>query len=79
MYKLRNRMKELMQRKYGDKSNWPTQAQLAEATNLSQTTISRWLADKVDRFDSNVVSALCVHFGCKDISELLFLDEIQER
>jgi DNA-binding Xre family transcriptional regulator len=47
------------------------QKQLAAATGLSPTTISKLYRNQLDRFDKNTVLKLCEFFGCKSISELI--------
>lgn len=47
------------------------QKQLAAATGLSPTTISKLYRNQLDRFDKNTVLKLCEFFGCKSINELI--------
>ena len=50
-----------------------TQQEIATATGIPQGTVSRWVGDKVDRLDKNIMVKLCDYFEC-DISDLLYLD-----
>jgi len=50
-----------------------TQMEIARATGIPQGTISRWVGDKVDRLDKDIMVKLCDYFDC-DISDLLYLD-----
>ncbi|MEH1907263.1 helix-turn-helix domain-containing protein [Nostoc sp.] len=54
------------------------QKQLAAATGLSPTTISKFYRNQLDRFDRNTVLALCQYLGCKSISELIEI-EVEEK
>ena len=47
-----------------------TQAEVAEATGVSQATLSRWMNRQVTRFDAPTVTALTEYFGC-GVEELL--------
>ncbi len=47
------------------------QKQLASATGLSPTTISKLYRNQLDRFDRNTVLKLCEFFECKSIGELI--------
>jgi putative transcriptional regulator len=50
------------------------QKQLATATGLSPTTISKFYRNQLDRFDRNTVLKLCEFFECKSISELIDIE-----
>lgn len=52
---MKNRVPEFLEAMYGEKKYIPSQDKLAKATGLSQTTISRWLSQKVDRFDAEAL------------------------
>jgi DNA-binding Xre family transcriptional regulator len=52
------------------------QKQLASATGLSPTTISKLYRNQLDRFDRNTILRLCEFFKCQSIAELI---EIQGR
>jgi DNA-binding Xre family transcriptional regulator len=47
------------------------QKQLANATGLSPTTISKLYRNQLDRFDRNTILKLCEFFKCKSIAELI--------
>lgn len=52
------------------------QKDLAAATGLSPTTISKLYRNQLDRFDRNTVLKLCQFFSCKSISELIDIDRV---
>lgn len=72
---MRIRLKELMAEKTArEKLAKPfTQDDLAVAVNVPQGTISRWVNDKVDRLDKNILVKLCLYFNC-DIGDLLVFE-----
>ncbi|BDA74353.1 hypothetical protein CAL7716_085190 [Calothrix sp. PCC 7716] len=47
------------------------QKQLASATGLSPTTISKLYRNQLDRFDRNTILKLCEFFKCQSIAELI--------
>lgn len=55
MEKLKNCVKEKLIEKYVGVDKIPSQGKLSELVGLSQTTISRWLSDKIDRFDADAL------------------------
>lgn len=61
------RLRELM------KERGITQDQLAEDLKLPQSTVSRWVGDKVDRLDKNLMAELCVYLKC-EIGDLLVIE-----
>ena len=52
------------------------QKDLAAATGLSPTTISKLYRNQLDRFDRNTVLKLGQFFSCKSISELIDIDRV---
>jgi len=54
-----------------------TQNEIALATGIPQGTISRWVGDKVDRLDKDILKRLCDYFDC-EIGDLLYLDRTPE-
>jgi DNA-binding Xre family transcriptional regulator len=76
MAKLRNNLKPLLMKKYGvDSPNQlPPQQEIADFLEVSQTTVSRWLAEKIDRFDSDILEKMCKKLKC-NVGDLLYFDE----
>lgn len=50
-----------------------SQMQIAEATNISQSTVSRWMAGKIDRFDKETIEKFCEWLDC-DAGDLLHIE-----
>jgi DNA-binding Xre family transcriptional regulator len=71
MSKLKNRLEDLMQQK--EPGKMITQDKLAEATGVSQSAISRWLRQYVDRYDAEVIVKFCEYFEC-EVGDLLYID-----
>lgn len=70
---MKNRLKVLLAEKFGSAARVPSQEEIADAIGVSQTTVSRWLANKIDRYDSSTVTALCKYLNV-DVQELLYID-----
>jgi len=51
------------------------QKQLAAATGLSPTTVSKLYRNQLDRFDKNTLLAICKYFECRSINELIEIVE----
>lgn len=78
MGKLRTRLTVLMAEKRV-KANAPfTQEMLAEATGISQSTISKLINHKIIRIETGVIEKLCDYFNC-DVGDLLFIDRNGQR
>jgi DNA-binding Xre family transcriptional regulator len=57
--------------KHAHESGEPiTQKQIAEATGISQPTLSRWYQGQVDRLEYDTVEKLMRYFGC-DLGDLV--------
>ncbi len=70
---LRNRLFLLInekERRVGRKISY---AEISEETGIGISVLSRWVQNKVDRFDGHVVVRLCDYFEC-DLSDLLYID-----
>lgn len=78
MAKLRNRMGELLIKKFGDKSKIPAQEKLAAQMDLTQNTTSRWIRNKITRFDEDTLTKICRFFDC-EVGELIYIDYSDER
>jgi DNA-binding Xre family transcriptional regulator len=72
MPRLKNRLDDLIAEKQGD-GETITQDKLADATGVSQGTISRWLRQHVDRFDAEIVVKFCDYFEC-GVGDLLYIE-----
>lgn len=72
MAQLKNRVKEHLSAKYG-KDDIPSQDKLAQIVGLSQTTISRWIANKIDRFDGEALEKWARFFKCR-VSDLIYME-----
>ena len=75
--KLRNRFLYLVtekERKIGRKIKY---IEIAEATGISQSVISRWMNSNIERYDAPVVEKLCEYFEC-DLCDLLYLERVDD-
>ncbi len=75
--KLRNRFLYLItekERKLGRKLKY---IEIAEATGISNTVISRWTNSTIERYDAHVVEALCDYFEC-ELWDLLVLEQVED-
>jgi len=72
MVKLKNRLATLIEEKQKE-GKVITQDKLAAETGVSQSAISRWMGQKVDRFDADIIEKFCVYFDC-DVGDLLYID-----
>lgn len=77
MAKLKNNLRELLIKKYGTWDDVPSQDRLSELIDVSQTTVSRWLSNKIDRFDSDTIQRFCRFLDC-DVPDLIYMDWEQE-
>lgn len=50
-----------------------TQKEIAQAINVSEPVIGRWMKNQVTQFDADVIEGLCAYFGC-EVGDLLYLD-----
>lgn len=71
MADLKNRVREKLAEKYGDKI--PSQEKLAVEVGLSQTTISRWIGNKIDRFDGEALEKWARFFKCRS-GDLIYVE-----
>ncbi len=73
---MKNNLEMLVRAKYNipPDGKLPSQAAIADAVGVSQNTVSRWLAQRADRFDNEIVIAFCKFFKCS-LAELLYIDE----
>ncbi len=69
---VRNRFKELLAEKERIEGRRIPYREIARKTGVHEGTLSRWANQVGDRFDSDVIAALCQYFGV-DIPDLLVL------
>lgn len=50
-----------------------SQMQIAEETKISQSTVSRWMSGKIDRFDKETIEKFCEWLDC-DAGDLLHIE-----
>lgn len=72
MAKLKSRFRELAEREFG--SPLPSQDFLAEKLEISQSSVSRWLAGTPNRFDSETLVNICKGLRCTP-GDLLYVVE----
>ena len=72
---MKNRLEELLREKLdiGSGGRLPSQSTLANEMGLAQTTVSRWLNQKIDRFDSETLLKMCTYLDC-NVGDLVYLD-----
>lgn len=73
MAELKNRVREKLAERYGGAEKVPSQMTLAVEVGLSQTTVSRWLGNKVDRFDADALEKWCRFFKCS-VGDLIYFE-----
>lgn len=76
MAELKNRVKEKLESKYG-KGKIPSQDKLATEVGLSQTTVSRWIGNKIDRFDGEALEKWARFFKCRS-GDLIYVEGEEE-
>lgn len=67
---MRTHFKELVEERIG---KGVTQEQIAKATGIGQSTVSRWWNGKVDRFDSGTVLKFCQYLNC-EVGDLIAIE-----
>lgn len=70
MVNVRLRLKELMTER---KVN---QQELADAIGVPQGTLSRWVGNKVDRYDRRILNLLIEYFKC-EITDLIVVERTE--
>jgi len=50
------------------------QTEVAQAINVSNNTIGRWVRNEITRYDAEVVEDLCAYFEC-GLCDLLYMDD----
>lgn len=75
MARLKNNLRPLLARHYNvDENKLPSQQEIATFLGVSQTTVSRWLAEKIDRFDADILESMCKKLEC-NVGDLIYFDE----
>jgi len=59
------RLDELMQQKSEREGRRITQADVAQAIDVAQGTLSRWVGNKVDCLNTEILAKLCDYFECE--------------
>lgn len=62
--RFRTRVKQLILTKSADENRRISYREVAEKTELSEITISRWASGDVERIELATVKALCDYFDC---------------
>lgn len=75
MAELHNNLANLLRKYYklSPDQSLPSQQKIANDFGVSQTTASRWLNDKIDRFDADVLAKFCRKLKC-NIGDLVYFD-----
>ena len=73
MPQLRTRLKVLMAEKALRENRKITQQVVAAETGVSQSTLSKYANDSMERIERETLVKLCVYFDC-DVGDLLFID-----
>lgn len=75
---MRNRLLELIQAKQRAENRLIPQRELARDLGMSANTLKKWIAQDVRQYDQNVVDKICGYFGVQDVSELFYLEIVEE-
>lgn len=70
---MKNRLFLLLMDKYGGKEKIPKQEWLAEQMELTENQLSRWINNRVSRFDEKPVTNICRFLECQ-VGDLLYID-----
>lgn len=75
MAKLKTNLDTLIRQKYGlsDNDRLPSQEKISAASGITQSTVSRWMNGRVDRFDSDTLFKFCRFLGC-NVGDLLYFE-----
>lgn len=75
---MRNRLLDLIQAKQRAENRLIPQRELARDLGMSANTLKKWIAQDVRQYDQGVVGKICDYFNVDDVSELFYLEEIDE-
>lgn len=70
---LKNRLFQLINEKENKLGHKIIYAEISKATGIGMSVLSRWVNNKVERFDSSTVIRLCEYFEC-DLADLLYIE-----
>ena len=76
MAQLKTKLDTLVRQKYGLSENdrLPSQEKISAASGITQSTVSRWMNGRVDRFDSDTLFKFCRFLQC-NVGDLLYFDQ----
>jgi len=67
------RITELLEKKAKDENRERiTQQELADSIGIPQSTMSRWVGNKLDRYDRHILVKLCEYFQC-EVGDVLYI------
>lgn len=75
MAQLKTNLDTLIRHKYGLSENdrLPSQEKISAASGITQSTVSRWMNGRVDRFDSDTLFKFCRYLQC-NVGDLLYFE-----
>lgn len=68
-----NRFKTLLRQKQANDDREITLEEIAKEIGVSRDTLSRYAGQKITRYDSPIVEAICRYFGV-DVGDFLYLE-----
>lgn len=72
-----NRTGELLALKKRKERRNITLAEMSEKTGVATSTLWLYTSNRITRYDSRIMIALCDYFGCT-LGELLMIEEVDE-
>ncbi len=75
---MRNRLLDLIQAKQKAEGRLISQRELARDLGMSANTLKKWVAQDVQQYDQEVVDKICGYFNVKDVTELFYLEIVEE-
>lgn len=75
--RIRNRYQELLSVKERREQRKITQRIAAKEIGVTTVTIGRYARNEVERYDEEVILAMCNYLGCS-LSEFLVIEEIED-
>lgn len=75
---MRNRLLDLIQAKQRAENRLIPQKELTQGLGMSANTLKKWIAQDVQQYDQKVVDKICSYFGVQDVSELFYLEFVEE-
>lgn len=71
--KLRSRFFMLLSQKEQREGRRIRNRELAQALDIAEHTVGRWVRDEVTRFDADMIERICDYLEC-DIADLFYLE-----